>query len=255
MVRCAKLRNIFDEDAIDLTLKLRLYDASVCSVLTFGCETWNLDQVTIKFLNGANSRILSRFTCKSIFQEARPATTSFNLENSRTSPQVGQSYTKMWSFQDHIQSPCGLRETWLTKVIYTVFTDVPPHTSMKTLTEMAMDRAAWSEYVNAIPHFYWVMWLLICYLKIDSFRLVLTTTKCMNEKKQSRLSSKSQCMSYWYFSEIFMININGRNWLIAIYHNRFIFHLIKHFEKILCSHWVWIFWVTSHEMSHDVNYG
>ena len=36
---------------------------------------------------------------------------------------------------------------------------------------------------------------------------------------------------------------------------RSIFHLIKNFEKILGSHWVWIFLVTSHEMSHDVSYG
>ena len=49
MTRCAKLRNIFDAQDIDLNLKLRLYEASVCSILMFGCETWNLNRETIKY--------------------------------------------------------------------------------------------------------------------------------------------------------------------------------------------------------------
>ena len=77
--RCDKLRNILDSEEIYLPLKIKLYETAVCSLLTYGCETWNFDKDTIRTLNGANSIMLARFTRKSIPQEARPATTSFNL--------------------------------------------------------------------------------------------------------------------------------------------------------------------------------
>ena len=154
MVRCVKLWNILDEDVIDLTLKLRLYAASVCSVLTFGCETWNLDKETLKFLDGANSRMLSRFTCKTIPQEARPATTSFNL--------IRKIRQRRLRWVGHILRSGPSRIIYKDLVTQrnlnhegNLLTDVPPHVSMRSLSEMDMDRAAWSEYVNDIPHFYW----------------------------------------------------------------------------------------------------
>ena len=79
MKRCGQLRNILDSDKIGIHLKLRLYEASVCSLLTFGCETWTLDRQTLALINGVNSRMLSRFTGKSIPAEARPVTCSLNL--------------------------------------------------------------------------------------------------------------------------------------------------------------------------------
>ena len=79
MSRCGKLRHIFDSPHISLKVKLRLYEAAVCSLLTYGCETWDLDTDTIRKINGANSVILARITGKSIPTEARPHTTSFDL--------------------------------------------------------------------------------------------------------------------------------------------------------------------------------
>ena len=38
-VRCGKLRSIFDSPILSLRIKLRLYVASVCSLLTYGAET------------------------------------------------------------------------------------------------------------------------------------------------------------------------------------------------------------------------
>ena len=46
--RCGKLRHVFDSPHISLQVKLRLCEAAVCSLLTYGCETWDLDVVTIK---------------------------------------------------------------------------------------------------------------------------------------------------------------------------------------------------------------
>ena len=79
MSRSGKLRHIFDSPHISVKVKLRLYEAAVCSLLTYGCETWDLDSVTMKRLNGANSVMLARITGQSIPVEARPQTTSFNL--------------------------------------------------------------------------------------------------------------------------------------------------------------------------------
>ena len=79
MSRCGKLRHIFDSPHISLKVKLRLYEAAVCSLLTYGCETWNLDTHTIRRINGANSTMIARFTGQSIPAEARSVTTSFDL--------------------------------------------------------------------------------------------------------------------------------------------------------------------------------
>ena len=41
-IRCGKLRNVLDAKALSVKLKLRLYQATVCSILTYGCETWRI---------------------------------------------------------------------------------------------------------------------------------------------------------------------------------------------------------------------
>ena len=79
MSRCDKLRHVFDSPHISQKVKLRLYEAAVCSILTYGCETWNLDVNTIRKLNAANSAMLARITGRPIATEARPLTTSYDL--------------------------------------------------------------------------------------------------------------------------------------------------------------------------------
>ena len=79
MSRCGKLRPILDSPDLCVSIKLRLYQAAVCSLLTYGCETWQLTKRAMRQINGANSRMLARFTRKSIPQEARPWSTSFDL--------------------------------------------------------------------------------------------------------------------------------------------------------------------------------
>ena len=153
MIRFGKLRNILDAKDIDVTLKLRLYEASICSILTFGYETWNLDRKTIKILKGANSKMLSRFTGKSIPQEARAITTSFNL--------IRRVRQRRLRWVGHLLRAGPSRITYHALVTQrqlnhegNLLSDVPPHSFMQALTEMAMDRAAWTEHVNALPHFY-----------------------------------------------------------------------------------------------------
>ena len=79
MSRCGKLRHVLDSPTLCLKLKLRLYKAAVCSLITYGCETWCLTPEVLRRLNGANSTMLARFSKKTIPQEARPMTTSYNL--------------------------------------------------------------------------------------------------------------------------------------------------------------------------------
>lgn len=45
--RCGKLRHVFDAQQLSTDLKIRLYKAVVCSILTYGCETWRLTPPSI----------------------------------------------------------------------------------------------------------------------------------------------------------------------------------------------------------------
>ena len=49
------------------------------SLLTYGCESWDLTPKAQKQINGANARLLAWFTGRSIPAESRPTTTSFNI--------------------------------------------------------------------------------------------------------------------------------------------------------------------------------
>ena len=77
--RWSSLRHIFNSPHLSIDIKLRLYSASVCSLIAFGSESWRFTKKVMKRLNGANSRMLSSFTGKTVQQEARPASTSLNL--------------------------------------------------------------------------------------------------------------------------------------------------------------------------------
>ena len=116
-VWCGQLRHIFDYHNLALNIKLRLYQAAVCSILTYGCETWWLTPQVRRQLNGANNKILSRFTGKSIPQEARSNTCSYKqcgTDNSATQTQMTWTYPEGWS--DGSRLPCHwkVEENWLT---------------------------------------------------------------------------------------------------------------------------------------------
>ena len=151
--RCGRLRNILDAEEIDLPLKIKLYETAVCSLLTYGCETWNLDKDTIRTINGANSRMLARFTGKSIPQEARPATTSFNLirrikqRRLRWVGHIIRTDSSRITYQELLQQHRMNKEDNL-------LTDAPPFISFDDLARQVMDRAAWSEHVNSLPYYF-----------------------------------------------------------------------------------------------------
>ena len=149
MARCGRLRSIFDSEVITPNLKLRLYEAAVCSLMTYGCETWNLDEKTKKKLNGANSRMLARITGKPIPQEARPASTSLNLvrkirmRRHRWLGHILRLSPESLAFQAvAIQSQMNMEGNLLM--------DAPPSTDIADLARQAKDRARWRELTHAI---------------------------------------------------------------------------------------------------------
>ena len=77
--RCGEFYSIFNSKSLNVALKLRLYEAAVCSKLTYGCETWILSDKAMGRLNGVNSRMIVRITGRRIAQEARASSCSFDL--------------------------------------------------------------------------------------------------------------------------------------------------------------------------------
>ena len=142
MSRCGKLRHILDSPHITLKVKLRLYEAAVCSLLTYGCETWSLDSHTIRRINGANSTMLARFTGQSIPAEARPLTTSFNL--------IKKIRERRFRWLGHIirAGPSSIMYQALVTQhsmghMGDLLMDAPSHNTIDDLRSVANDRGRW----------------------------------------------------------------------------------------------------------------
>ena len=73
-----QLRHVFGS-VVSFKLKIKIYKTAVCSLLTYGCEAWDLNVQTLAKINGANARLLSRFTGKDAHEEASAATRTFDL--------------------------------------------------------------------------------------------------------------------------------------------------------------------------------
>ena len=152
MSRCGKLKHIFASPLLSLSLKIRLYKAAVCSVFTYGCETWDLNEKTMRMINGANSRMLSHITGNSARSEARPQTTTFNLVQAirirryrwlghiLRSPK-NRLIHRALAIQLEINSPGNL------------FLDAPAFSNMDHLREQAMDRAGWQGLIGCVLRF------------------------------------------------------------------------------------------------------
>ena len=68
--RSRSLNYLWSDNRLPLSLKLRLYAASVCSTLMHGSEAWMLTTRALVTLNGFNSRQLHRITGRSYREEA-----------------------------------------------------------------------------------------------------------------------------------------------------------------------------------------
>ena len=59
-----------DKQRLHINLRLRLYKASVCSILTYGSEAWRLTREVSAALNGADASMVSIITGRTIRDEA-----------------------------------------------------------------------------------------------------------------------------------------------------------------------------------------
>ena len=140
--RCGKLRHVLDSPDLPVPLKIRLYKAVVCSVMTYGCETWTLSPPIMKMLNGANSKMMSRFTGKTIPQEARATSCSFNI--------IQAIRVRRFKWLGHILRAGSSRLTYQAveeqlrmRRPGNILMDAPPHTCLLDLALKARDRKAW----------------------------------------------------------------------------------------------------------------
>ena len=78
MARMGQLRQVFNAN-IKMGLKMKVYKTAICSLLTYGCEAWDMNERTMAMINGANARCLCRFTGKDAHQEASARSRSYDL--------------------------------------------------------------------------------------------------------------------------------------------------------------------------------
>ena len=77
--RFGKLRHIWRDNELHINLRLRLYRACICSIMTYGSEAWRLTKNVIAALNGANARMVCVITGRTAHQEASAKWRTFNL--------------------------------------------------------------------------------------------------------------------------------------------------------------------------------
>ena len=77
--RFGKMRHIWSDKVLHLNLRLRLYKACVCSIMTYGSEAWNITTAVKKALNGANAGMMSIITGKTQQQEASPKWRTYDM--------------------------------------------------------------------------------------------------------------------------------------------------------------------------------
>ena len=150
MSRCGKMGHLFDSPDLGPRLKLRLYRASVISLLTYGCESWNLTQDVMRKLNGCNSQMLARITGNEVCYEARSATSSFDLVK----------HVRIRRLRWLGQILRGDQSRLLFKSIETQFAmntpgnllmDVPKNVSLDDLVTLSQDKSYWTSLEASIP--------------------------------------------------------------------------------------------------------
>ena len=101
-------------------------------------------------LNGANSRMLSRLTGKTIPQEARPITCSYNLIRAIRKRRLKWLDDTLRSGPDRITYQ-AVQEQQNLGLPGNILMDAPPHTTMEELASKARDLGKWKKFIAMIP--------------------------------------------------------------------------------------------------------
>ena len=148
--RFGKLRHIWHNNDLHRGLKLRLYKACVCSILTYGSEAWTLNAEITRALNGANAQMMSVITGNTAHQEASAKTKTFDI--------LMWIHARRLQWLGHILR-MGTDERMLKRAIFYMFKerqdgdmlmDAPAHRSWRELCTYAQDREYWRARVRAM---------------------------------------------------------------------------------------------------------
>ena len=152
--RCGSLRHVLDSKGIPLALKLKIYAAAVVSIMTYGCEAWNLNERTKAQLNGANARCLSRFTGKTAHEEA--STTKRTLDmvaavRKRRHQWLGH-ILRMQKTHDGKERlvKIAVRAQYHLNLPGNLCADAPKTDNFEELEQMAQNRDDWSKHWESI---------------------------------------------------------------------------------------------------------
>ena len=143
--RWSSLRHIFSSPHLSTNIKLRLYSASVCSLIAFDSESWQFTDKVMRRINVVNSRMLASFTQKPIQQEARPLTTSLNLVLRLRRTRLcwlGQILRKGPS---HITLFQAIVAQYKSKTEGSLLMDVPNHNDFEDLVSIAGNIFQWNQ--------------------------------------------------------------------------------------------------------------
>ena len=124
-----------------------LYKAVVMSVMTYGCEAWQMTQQAKAKINGANAKCMSRITGLTIAQEASSKTRTYDLLraiNKRKLEWLGHILrmpdvpsVRLVKTAVKVQYRMGMQGNMLE--------NAPPTNSFAELEQLAQNRKKWKE--------------------------------------------------------------------------------------------------------------
>ena len=145
--RWSSLRHLFLSPHLSLNIKVRLYSASVCSLIAFGSESWQFTPKVMRRINGVNSRMLASFTGKTIQQEARPLSTSLDLVLRLRKTRLRWLGNILCEGSEHITYQAVVAQ-YQRKDEGSLLMDAPPHTNFDDLVSMAGNYFYWNKVVR-----------------------------------------------------------------------------------------------------------
>ena len=149
------MRNIWAARTTPLQLKLRIYRTGVCSKLVYGCEAWFLDEKACAMINGANSRMMSHITGKSVKEEASKETRTFDvLRWIRARRLQWAGHILRLKPKNADEQPrmifTAMRHIYDNRKKGDLLMDAPPHKDWADLLKLAADRRKWRLLVKAL---------------------------------------------------------------------------------------------------------
>ena len=149
MRRCGQLSHIFNSPNIGSRIKIHLYVVTVCSLLSYGCETWDLTPKVRSLINGANSRMLARITGNEVRVEARAATTSHDIVAHMRRMRMRWLGRILRGNQDNLTFKAIMAQIHMGG-LGNLLMDAPPFVDLQDLVVKATDKALWTEFENTI---------------------------------------------------------------------------------------------------------